>query len=86
VRSRFGPFLFIVGLSVVLFGGPDHGVNGFTILGAAAWVTPVFNGAALLLSVAASTLLQRSRENRARKAVFRAMQNEAAPSGPIDVR
>jgi ribose transport system permease protein len=61
-------------------------VNGFTILGAAAWVTPVFNGAALLLSVAASTLLQRSRENRARKAVFRAMQNEAAPSGPIDVR
>lgn len=36
-------------------------INGFSLLGADAWITPVFNGAALVFAVAASTLIQRSR-------------------------
>jgi ribose transport system permease protein len=36
-------------------------INGFTLLGAESWVTPVFNGAALVAAVALSTLLGRRR-------------------------
>jgi ribose transport system permease protein len=36
-------------------------INGFSLIGADAWITPVFNGAALIFAVAASTLMQRSR-------------------------
>lgn len=39
-------------------------VNGFTLLGADTWVTPVFNGAALVTAVAVSTLMGRRREAR----------------------
>jgi ribose transport system permease protein len=41
-------------------------VNGFTLLGADTWVTPVFNGGALIGAVAASTLIGRRRQSRAR--------------------
>jgi ribose transport system permease protein len=46
-------------------------VNGFTLLGADAWVTPVFNGAALVAAVAVSTLVGRQRENNAREQLLR---------------
>jgi ribose transport system permease protein len=36
-------------------------INGFSLLGAETWITPVFNGAALVFAVAASTLIRRSR-------------------------
>jgi len=47
-------------------------VNGFTLMGAEAWVTQVFNGAALVLSVAFSTLMARGRDRKARAAVMQA--------------
>lgn len=37
-------------------------VNGLTLAGAAAWVDPVFTGAALVIAVSISTLLMRRRE------------------------
>jgi ribose transport system permease protein len=40
-------------------------VSGLTLLGADSWVTPVFNGAALVLAVALSTLMGRRRERQA---------------------
>jgi ribose transport system permease protein len=45
-------------------------VDGLTLLGAAAWVTPVFDGAALVASVAFSTLMARARDRRARTAAL----------------
>lgn len=42
-------------------------VNGFTFMGAQAWVTPVFNGSALVLAVAVSTLMGRARDNSDRR-------------------
>jgi ribose transport system permease protein len=39
-------------------------VSGFTLLGADVWVTPVFNGASLIVAVALSTLIARRREHR----------------------
>ncbi|MFG3025281.1 ABC transporter permease [Streptomyces sp. NPDC048254] len=40
------------------------GSNGLTLLGAQTWVTNIFNGAALIVAVAASVLLARSRTAR----------------------
>jgi ribose transport system permease protein len=51
----------IVGVFVVAIA-----VNGFTLLGAEAWVTPVFNGAALVGAVTISTLMGRRREAQLR--------------------
>jgi len=39
-------------------------VNGFTLLGADPWVTPVFNGLALVVAVLVSTLMARSRATK----------------------
>jgi ribose transport system permease protein len=50
-------------------------INGFTLLGAAAWVTPVFNGAALVIAVALSTLLGRRTPPP---------EDVSAPSAPVD--
>jgi ribose transport system permease protein len=36
-------------------------INGFSLLGAETWITPVFNGLALVFAVAASTIIRRSR-------------------------
>jgi ribose transport system permease protein len=49
-------------------------VDGFTLLGASSWVTPVFNGAALVGAVTVSTLIGRRREANARADLL-------APSG-----
>jgi ribose transport system permease protein len=53
-------------------------VNGLTLLGGQSWVTDVFNGAALVLSVAASTLIARGREGRARAALMNSVREEGA--------
>jgi ribose transport system permease protein len=53
-------------------------INGFTFLGAQAWVTQVFNGAALVLAVGISTLMGRHRERKATKL----LQRTDTPSGP----
>ena len=41
-------------------------VDGFTLMGAASWITQVFNGGALLLAVTVSSQMTRARERRAR--------------------
>lgn len=41
-------------------------VDGFTLMGAASWITQVFNGAALLLAVTVSMQMTRARERRAK--------------------
>lgn len=51
-------------------------INGFTLLGADSWVAPVFNGAALVLAVAVSTLMGRRRENLAKKRLQRVTRTE----------
>jgi ribose transport system permease protein len=40
-------------------------VSGLTLAGAADWVDPVFNGAALIVAVSLSTLLRRRRTGSA---------------------
>lgn len=42
-------------------------VSGFTLMGAEIWVQPVFNGGALVIAVALSTLIARRREGLASK-------------------
>jgi ribose transport system permease protein len=56
-------------------------VNGFTLLGADAWVTPVFNGAALVIAVAVSTIIGRRRESAAREDLLRPSANGGDPGG-----
>jgi ribose transport system permease protein len=55
-------------------------INGFTFLGAASWVSPVFNGAALVVAVTVSTLMGRRRESRARRLLLAEGRREAAES------
>ena len=50
-------------------------VSGLTLLGADVWVQPVFNGVSLVVAVALSTLIARSRESSAARATL-----EAPPS------
>lgn len=57
-------------------------VNGFTFMGAEAWVTPVFNGSALVLAVAVSTLMGRARDNSAKRRLRdRATRSRGAGNG-----
>lgn len=56
-------------------------VNGFTLLGAETWVSQVFNGGALVIAVAVSTLMGRRRESLARAASVRAVASSASRSG-----
>jgi len=56
-------------------------VNGLQLLGADTWVTPVFNGAALIVSVALSTLIGRA---RARKATSVLIHGGASVQRPGD--
>jgi ribose transport system permease protein len=46
-------------------------VDGFTLMGAESWVNQIFNGGALVIAVAVSTLMGRRREAQARKASAR---------------
>jgi len=55
-------------------------INGFTFLGAEAWVTPVFNGLALVFAVAASTLMGRQRERKAKKQIMEADDDSPPPN------
>jgi ribose transport system permease protein len=59
-------------------------IDGFTFLGAQAWVTQVFDGAALVLAVAISTLMGRQRESKAKKLLQRTDESPglAAPPQP----
>ncbi|SHN39635.1 ABC transporter permease [Cryptosporangium aurantiacum] len=50
-------------------------VNGFTLLGAAASVTQMFNGAALIISVAIATFSTRARERKARAIQLESLRN-----------
>jgi ribose transport system permease protein len=54
--GRYNVWGTLIGVYVVAVS-----VSGFTLLGAATWVQPVFEGAALIAAVAASTLIERSR-------------------------
>jgi ribose transport system permease protein len=58
-------------------------INGFTFMGAQAWVTQFFNGAALVLSVAISTLMGRHREQKAKRQLQRSA-DPVAPAAPPD--
>ncbi|WP_072801524.1 ABC transporter permease [Rhodococcoides yunnanense] len=65
-------------------------VNGFTFLGAEAWVNNVFNGGALVAAVAISTLVGRRNENKM-KAVLQetnshATETQTSDTAPIDSR
>jgi ribose transport system permease protein len=55
-------------------------VSGFTLMGASIWVQPVFNGASLLVAVALSTLIARSRDRRMASAAHRI--DEPPPAAP----
>lgn len=55
-------------------------VNGFTLLGADSWVTPVFNGASLVMAVLVSTLFARRRESLARLGLTRVRDNDEPES------
>src|ERR1700689_1289096 len=57
-------------------------INGFTFMGAQAWVTQVFDGLALVLAVAVSTLMRRHRENKAKKL----LQRVGEPPAQADLR
>jgi ribose transport system permease protein len=59
-------------------------VDGFTLLGAESWVNQVFNGGALVIAVAVSSLMGRRRESQARKASLRQVGTTTAPppAGP----
>lgn len=46
-------------------------VNGFTLLGADSWVTQLFNGSALIASIAISSLMTKARERRATRVAAR---------------
>jgi ribose transport system permease protein len=49
-------------------------VNGLTLAGAQAWITQVFNGGALVVAVALSTIMARVRERSARNALLRSVR------------
>lgn len=55
-------------------------VNGFTLLGADAWVTPVFNGASLVAAVLISTLVARQRASQARRVLARDADRSEPPA------
>jgi ribose transport system permease protein len=52
---------FVVAIVGVFF--VAVGVNGLTLAGAADWVDPLFNGAAVVVAVAISTVLAHRRGN-----------------------
>jgi ribose transport system permease protein len=57
-------------------------INGFTFLGAQAWVTQAFDGTALVLAVAISTLMRRRRESKAKKLLQQTDEPLAPPVLP----
>lgn len=49
-------------------------VNGLTLFGASTWVSAVFNGGALIISVALSTFIARGRERKARALLLQSIR------------
>jgi len=50
-------------------------VNGLTLFGANTWVAAVFNGSALILSVALSTLIAKNRERKAKTQLLQSIRD-----------
>jgi ribose transport system permease protein len=62
-------------------------VNGLTLFGASSWVSAVFNGAALVISVALSTFIARGRETKARAALLHDLRaSQAATTHPTPTK
>lgn len=62
-------------------------VNGFTLLGAPASVTQMFNGAALVISIAIATFTTRARERKARAIQLEGLRHADRPKpGPVPVQ
>jgi ribose transport system permease protein len=59
-------------------------VGGLQQLGAAQWVTPVFNGLMLLVAVSVSLIATRSSARRARAARLQALNRRPATAAPAD--
>jgi ribose transport system permease protein len=59
-------------------------VSGLQLLGAATWVTPVFDGGALMASVAASTLLGRLLTHRAAAALTNEIRSASLETVPAE--
>ena len=72
--GRYNVWGTIIGVFLVAIA-----VDGFTLLGASSWVTPVFNGAALVGAVTISTLMGRRREANAGAAMLLGSSNGAGP-------
>jgi ribose transport system permease protein len=72
--GRYNVWGTIIGVFVVAVA-----IDGFTLLGASSWVTPVFNGGALVGAVTISTLIGRKREASARTMIVH--RADDAPSG-----
>ena len=60
-------------------------VDGLTLMGANSWVTDLFNGAALVLSVTVSTLRARAGERKAAAAVMRTARAGVGEDSPTKV-
>jgi ribose transport system permease protein len=58
-------------------------ISGLSLMGADTWITPTFNGTALVLAVGVSTLVARRRERRA-QAELNAHGDPAGPAPPHD--
>jgi ribose transport system permease protein len=58
-------------------------VNGFTLLGAPASVTQMFNGAALVISVAVATFTTRARERKARAIQLEGLRNSESQARSV---
>ncbi|MEV4422041.1 ABC transporter permease [Patulibacter sp. NPDC049589] len=56
-------------------------ISGLSLLGADTWITPTFNGAALVVAVAISTVAARRREVRAESALRAQMSSRDEPDG-----
>jgi ribose transport system permease protein len=54
-------------------------INGLSLLGANTWITPTFNGAALVAAVAVSTLVARHRDRRAQASLQADRERAAQP-------
>jgi ribose transport system permease protein len=60
-------------------------VNGLTFLGASAWITPVFNGAALVVAVLLSTLMGRHRDRFGRSRAPREPDERSGAGASADI-
>jgi len=74
--GRYNVWGTVVGIFFVA-----ESVSGFALLGADVWVQPVFNGAALVVAVALSTLIARARVRSRTRALEAAVPDDEAVAG-----